>query len=73
MAKPDDRSDNVEKLQRMIHNTEDNAREAKDYYKAHANEISDKEKAQIKGKNDRREDSISAFRSEIKDESKKRH
>ena len=70
MAKHDDRSDNVEKLQRMIHNTEDNFREAKDYYKAHADEISDEEKARIKEKNDRREDSMSAFRSEIRDERK---
>lgn len=73
MAKPDDRSDNVEKLQKMIHNTEDNFREAKDFYKAHASEMSDKDKAQIKEKNDRREDSISGFRSEIKDESKNLH
>ena len=73
MAKPDDRSDNVGKLQNMIHDTEENFREAKDYYKAHAREISNKEKEQIKEKNDRREDSISAFRSEIKDESRDRH
>ena len=70
MAKPDDRSDNVERLQKMIHNTEDNYREAKDYYKAHANEISDEEKARIKEKNERRADSMSAFRSEIRDERK---
>lgn len=68
MAKPDDRSDNVQKLQRMIHNTEDNLREARDFYKAHDESMSEETKKQIKEKNARREDSISSFRKELKDE-----
>jgi small acid-soluble spore protein (thioredoxin-like protein) len=68
MAKPDDRSDNVEKLQQMIQSTEANIRESRDYLKAHAEETSPKERANIEAKNQRREESIDGFRSEITDE-----
>lgn len=68
MAKPDDRSDNAEKLQKMIHDTQENLREARDFYKAHERDMSDETKQQIKEKNQRREDSISSFRGELKDE-----
>ena len=68
MAKPDDRSDNVEKLARMIENTEGNYREAKDFLKAHGEDMSGNSKAQIKEKNHRREEAIESLRSEIKDE-----
>ncbi|MBG9945422.1 small acid-soluble spore protein Tlp [Brevibacillus formosus] len=69
MAKPDDRSDNAEKLQQMISNTEVNIRESEDYLTAHAGEISAEEKATLEAKNERREESIEGFRAEIKDES----
>ncbi|MBW5467199.1 small acid-soluble spore protein Tlp [Brevibacillus formosus] len=69
MAKPDDRSDNAEKLQQMISNTEENIRESEDYLTAHAGEISAEEKATLEAKNERREESIEGFRAEIKDES----
>lgn len=69
MAKPDDRSDNAEKLQEMLQNTEESIRESRDYLAAHAGEISAEEKANIEAKNQRREESIDGFRSEIKDES----
>lgn len=66
-AKPDDRSDNVEKLQTMIHNTIENMEDAED-----AMEFSSEEDQQkIQRKNERRRESIDAFRSEIKDESHK--
>jgi small acid-soluble spore protein (thioredoxin-like protein) len=68
MAKPDNRADNVEKLQNMIENTMENIRESRDYVKAHADEISPEERANIEEKNERREESIDSFRSEIKDE-----
>lgn len=68
MAKPDDRSDNVEKLQNMIADTMENVRESRDYVKAHADEISAEQKAEMEAKNERREESIDAFRSEIQDE-----
>ncbi|GED57871.1 small acid-soluble spore protein Tlp [Brevibacillus formosus] len=69
MAKPDDRSDNAEKLQQMISNTEENIRESEDYLTAHAGEISAEEKATLEAKNERREESIEGYRAEIKDES----
>ncbi|MGK5508368.1 small acid-soluble spore protein Tlp [Brevibacillus formosus] len=69
MAKPDDRSDNAEKLQQMISNTEENIRESEDYLAAHAGEISGEERANLEAKNQRREESIEGYRAEIKDES----
>lgn len=68
MAKPDDRSDNVEKLQEMVQNTIENIRESRDYLNENAVEISSDEKANLEAKNARREESIEGFRSEIKDE-----
>lgn len=68
MAKPDDRSDNAEKLQEMIQNTEERIRESEDFVAAHAGEMSAEDKADIESKNQRREESIEGFRSEIKDE-----
>jgi small acid-soluble spore protein (thioredoxin-like protein) len=62
---PDDRSDNVEKLQAMIQNTEDNieaAEESLDFTD------SETQRQQIEAKNERRRESIDSFRSEIKDE-----
>lgn len=68
MPKPDDRSDNVEKLQDMLQDTEQNIRESQDYLRAHGDEISVKEKQDIEEKNQRREESIDGFRAEIQDE-----
>lgn len=69
MAKPDDRSDNAEKLQEMISNTEENIRESESYLAAHDEEIAAEEKANLEAKNQRREESIEGYRAEIKDES----
>lgn len=68
MAKPDNRGDNVEKLQNMLQETEENYREAEDYLDEHAEEISAEERDRIEQKNDNREQSIAGFREEIKDE-----
>jgi len=68
MAKPDDRSDNVDKLQDMIADTMENIRESRDYLKAHGDQMSEEQKAEMQAKNQRREESIEGFRSEIKDE-----
>ncbi len=64
---PDDRSDNVEKLQAMIQNTEE---------KIHKAEMSmefsgSNQQEQIKEKNKRREEAIQGFKEEIKDEAHK--
>ncbi|CAM3720094.1 small acid-soluble spore protein Tlp [Mesobacillus zeae] len=67
--KPDDRSDNVEKLQKMIHDTIENMEEAEDAM-AFSNE---QDQATIKAKNERRRDSIDSFREEIKDEYRAQH
>ncbi|WP_062104974.1 small acid-soluble spore protein Tlp [Bacillus niameyensis] len=62
--KPDDRSDNVEKLQNMIHDTIENMEEAEATM-----EFSDGEqKKQIAAKNERRRQSIEGMREEVKDE-----
>ncbi|WP_139488693.1 small acid-soluble spore protein Tlp [Brevibacillus dissolubilis] len=68
MAKPDDRSDNVEKLQNMIENTMENIRESRDFVNAHRNEMRQEDIQDIEAKNQRREESIQGFRAEIKDE-----
>jgi len=64
---PDDRSDNVEKLQEMIHDTYENIAEAED----HLQWASGEDRENIKEKNKRRREAIEGFRDEIKDENKR--
>ncbi|MEH7459998.1 small acid-soluble spore protein Tlp [Bacillus pseudomycoides] len=64
-ANPDDRSDNVEKLQEMVQNTIDNFNEAKET----AEVSNEQDRAAIEAKNQRRLESIDSLKSEIKDES----
>ncbi|MDX8366954.1 small acid-soluble spore protein Tlp [Cytobacillus sp. IB215665] len=66
--KPDDRSDNVEKLQDMVQNTIENIEEAHETMEF----ASDEEREQIEAKNQRREESITSMREEIKDEAQDR-
>ncbi|WP_409293088.1 small acid-soluble spore protein Tlp [Peribacillus sp. SCS-37] len=61
---PDDRRDNVEKLQEMIENTMVNMDEA-EASKAFSNE---EEQVNIDNKNRRRQDSIDEMRKEVKEE-----
>ena len=61
---PDDRSDNVEKLQEMIVNTDDNIRKAEQTMQ----NLSGEDRARVEAKNERRRESIEAMRSEIQDE-----
>ncbi|MEH7180470.1 small acid-soluble spore protein Tlp [Neobacillus vireti] len=63
--KPDDRSDNVEKLQSMIHDTIENIEAAEESL---AFTDSETQREQIKAKNERRRESIESYRAEIKDE-----
>jgi small acid-soluble spore protein (thioredoxin-like protein) len=67
--KPDDRSDNVEKLQEMVHNTIENMEEAE----ATMEFANEKDRANIAAKNDRRRESIDSMRAEIKDEYRAQH
>lgn len=62
--KPDDRSDNVERLQTMVQNTIENIEAAHETMQF----ASPEERAQIEAKNKRREESIAGMREEIKDE-----
>lgn len=62
--KPDDRSDNVEKLQEMVHNTLENIEKAEESMET----ASPEQRRQIEAKNERRHESIEAMREEIKDE-----
>jgi small acid-soluble spore protein (thioredoxin-like protein) len=65
--KPDDRSDNVEKLQEMITNTIENMEEAEE---SMAFTDSDEQLQQIEAKNERRRESLESFRSEVRDEAR---
>jgi len=62
--KPDDRSDNVEKLQDMVQNTIENIHEAEETMRL----SNDKDQQNIQEKNERRRESIEGMREEIKDE-----
>jgi small acid-soluble spore protein (thioredoxin-like protein) len=64
-SKPDNRADNVEKLQKHIDNTIKNIRKAEDMISL---SDSDRTMADLIGKNERREAALNGFRREIKDE-----
>lgn len=66
---PDDRSDNVERLQKNIDMTIRNMEAADEMI---AKTSDDKMKRELKEKNDRREQSLSGFRKEIRDEARAR-
>ncbi|WP_373231522.1 small acid-soluble spore protein Tlp [Cohnella sp.] len=68
MAKPDDRSDNVEKLQEAVQNTIDNLEESESYLSEHSEEIAPDEQQTLANKNENRRDAITGFRNEIRDE-----
>lgn len=62
--KPDDRSDNVDKLKNMMKDTQENIERAEDTM-----EFSDElNKTEIAAKNKRRKEAIEGFKAEIKDE-----
>ncbi|SDI99900.1 small acid-soluble spore protein Tlp [Salimicrobium halophilum] len=61
---PDDRSDNVEKLQENVQNTIRNIEKSHDAYEF----STDKEKELLRQKNEKREAAIEGMREEIKDE-----
>jgi small acid-soluble spore protein (thioredoxin-like protein) len=62
---PDNRDDNVDKIQRSIDDTVRNIRETDKVIRATSNS---KTREELSAKNDRRADALDAFRSEIKDE-----
>lgn len=64
--KPDDRSDNVEKLQDMVQDTIQNIEAAHETLQNE--DLSEEQRQQILAKNERREESLEGMRAEIKDE-----
>ena len=62
---PDNRADNVEHLQNNIDGTVRNIRRADEMIRATDNQ---KTRQELKAKNERREEALNAFRSEIKEE-----
>lgn len=68
MANPDDRSDNVEKLQEAVQNTIDNLEESEHYLDEHSEELNPQEAQALSDKNEGRRNAISSLRNEIKDE-----
>lgn len=67
-AKPDDRSDNVEKLQDMVQNTIENIEESHKTMKD--DDLDGKDREAVKEKNIRREEAIKGMRAEISDEAR---
>jgi len=63
--KPDDRRDNVEKIQRNINNTIENIEAAEDMM---AKTDNPEQRRQIQEKNDRRREALKGMREEIRDE-----
>jgi small acid-soluble spore protein (thioredoxin-like protein) len=68
MAKPDDRSDNVDKIQEHVQNTLENLEESEEYLADHGDEISNQERQAIQNNNENRRQSIPGMRDEIRDE-----
>lgn len=66
--KPDDRSDNVKKLKKMVKNTAENMEAAQETM----GQTSGNNREAIREKNERRKESIEGFRKEILDEAEAR-
>ncbi|WP_017727472.1 small acid-soluble spore protein Tlp [Halalkalibacterium ligniniphilum] len=66
MAKPDDRSNNVERLAKMRENTKENIEAAEETLGNDS--LKRSEKQAIKEKNERRKQSIASFEAEMADE-----
>ena len=67
---PDDRSDNVERIQNNIDNTLRNIEAAEEVIAATPDK---KKKKDLKAKNERRNDALDSMRHEIQDEAHDRH
>lgn len=68
MAKPDDRSDNVAKLQEAVQNTIENLEESEHYLDEHSEELNPQEAETLTAKNEGRRNAIQSMNSEIEDE-----
>ncbi|WP_209122243.1 small acid-soluble spore protein Tlp [Alkalihalobacillus sp. BA299] len=70
MAKPDNRKNNVERLQQMKENTKQNIEAAEETLAQ--SDMKGAERQAVEQKNERRRESINAFDAEIKDEQEAR-
>ncbi|MBU9721384.1 MULTISPECIES: small acid-soluble spore protein Tlp [Bacillaceae] len=70
MAKPDNRKNNVERLEKMVENTKGNMEAAEETM--HNEHLSAADKQAIEDKNHRRQESIESFKAEIADEKQDR-
>lgn len=64
--KPDDRRNNVERLQQSLSNTVENMRETEDYLEAH--EVGPEQSHDLARQQEQRADAIEGYRTEIEDE-----
>lgn len=64
--KPDNRKNNVERLQQMVENTKENIEAAEETM--HNLDVTSEDREAIEAKNQRREQSIESFKAEIADE-----
>lgn len=68
MARPDSRTENVDKLNKRAEHTIENLNEAQEYLQEHAEELAPQEAAAIRAKNERRRENIEALEGEIEEE-----
>ncbi|WP_309119181.1 small acid-soluble spore protein Tlp [Paenibacillus sp.] len=68
MARPDSRTENVDRLNKHAKNTIEKLNEAQEYLQEHADELSPGEASAIRAKNERRRSNIEALEGEIKEE-----
>lgn len=68
MAKPDDRSDNVEKLREIAQNTAANIDETEEYIAMYGDNMNEEQLQNLIAKNERRRQSLKGVREEIRDE-----
>jgi small acid-soluble spore protein (thioredoxin-like protein) len=68
MAKPDSRTENVNKRKKDVKHTIENVNEAQEYLQEHAGELSPQQTAAIAEKNERRRANIERLEGEIEEE-----
>ena len=69
MAKPDDRSDNAEKIRNAMENTQENLQEGEEMLNEFGEEMNPADAEALREKNERRRESFDNMRGEIRDES----
>jgi len=68
MAKPDGRTENVDRLMKNVRHTIENLNEAEAYLQEHAEELSPEQAAAIREKNERRRENIDRLKEEVEEE-----